>query len=574
MILLRHDRETTLEEVLRVAQGEVVEVYPATLALLDERRRHVQALIDATQRPAYGFNRGFGSNVDQPVDADRLKELQYNLLRSHASGVGPAVSREVVRATMFLRARSLAFGHSGIRGKLVERLLDLLNADVVPVVPAYGSVGASGDLAPLSHVALALIGEGEVTVGNGPVEPAAGALARLGLEPLELEMKEGLALNNGVQFSTALGIVALNQLERLLKTAALTTALSGQVLLGSDAPFMEELHRLRPHPGAQTVASWIRQWMKDSPIRHSHEQYDVDGQVQDPYSLRCSAQILGTCHDLLEEARKTFHIEVNSVTDNPLILESSTQPGVFDQIISGGHFHGMPIAVKLYNLVQAMGIMARLSNLRAARYVDSQRNRGLGHDLKWPELSREEDATQSSMMIPEYVSAALTNVIWGAAMPSHLFSISTDAGQEDHVSMSAGLGIRLLETIPRLAEILAIELAYASQAATIRKVQPHFPTKVHLNAADELCTRSQREAYEEAVAALPHPLKFDLRVRTELMYHWTEEERTLSPVCEAVVARVQEVFPTVKKDRFMSAQLQALARLVASGELLVAAGLD
>jgi len=300
--------------------------------------------------------------------------------------MGEPVDAEVVRAVMFLRARSLVLGHSGVRSKLVESLINLLNADIVPVVPRMGSVGASGDLAPLSHVALALLGEGDVLApGSRERRPASEVLREAGLEPLKLEMKEGLALNNGVQFSTALGILSLSKIEMLLETACLATAVSNQVMLGSDTPYLEELHQLRPHPGAMKMAERLRHYMNDSPIRASHQRYDVDGVVQDPYSLRCAAQILGACSEEISEARKTFEIEINSATDNPLLLPDEN--GEYTNIISGGHFHGMPIAMKLYNLLEAMSVMARLSNMRCVRFVDGARNRGLGHDLKWPGLS-------------------------------------------------------------------------------------------------------------------------------------------------------------------------------------------
>lgn len=204
----------------------------------------------------------------------------------------------------------------------------------------------------------------------------------------------------------------------------------------------------------------------------------IDGEIQDPYNIRCAGQILGTCRDLIEEARKTLETEANSVTDNPLILPGKNNPDEFTEIISGGHFHGMPVAVKLYNFMQAMGIMSRLSNMRCARYVDEARNKRLGSDLKWHGLDNNQKATCSGIMISEYTSAALTNLIWGACMPIHLFSLSTDAGQEDHVSMSAGLAVRVWETVPRLADILAIELAMATQAASIRKTMDYIPSKI------------------------------------------------------------------------------------------------
>lgn len=574
MVLLDHRVAVTLEQVASVGFGEKVRVSDDTLALISERREQVTKFIKETGKPAYGFNRGFGSNVDKPVAPDQLEQLQWNLIRSHACGVGPAAPREVVRSAMFLRAVSLTRGHSGIRPVVVEQLVRFLNEEIVPLVPFFGSVGASGDLAPLSHIALSLMGEGQVVGAQGEPLATAEVLASKGIAPLVLGMKEGLALNNGMQFTAALAIHLCRRMGILLGQATLNTALAVQVLLGSDTPFRADLHALRPHPGAVAVAKRLSALLAHSPIRASHQQYDVDGVVQDPYSLRCSAQILGACAELLDDARNTLAIEANSVTDNPILLESRERPGEFTDIVSGGHFHGMPLATRIYGLLEAAGIMARLSNMRCNRYVDSARNRGLGHDLKWPELSPEQDATSSAMMIPEYVSAALTNHVWGAAMPSHLFSLSTDAGQEDHVSMAAGLAARAWEMLPRLSELLAIELAYSAQAAAIRRIQQHFPSKIPLSAEEKATTRSALDAYQSAVQEVARPHHFVVEVRTELQYAWKPEERLLCPWCEAVLAKVGEQFAPVKADRFMAPQLEALKSLVSSGELLKDAPVD
>ena len=502
MITIRHDEQVSLQQVQQVAQGASVQVAEQTVRLLDERRAQVVGRVARTRQPAYGFNRGFGHNVHIPVPAEHMAALQENLIKSHAAGVGSPVPRQVVRAAMFLRLVSLSRGHSGIRAVVAVRLAELLNHDIMPMVPGYGSVGASGDLAPMSHVALAVLGLGRCTVGASP-EPVlvADALRQVGLEPLTLEMKEGLALNNGVQFSTALGVLTYFRMRDLLRTAAVATAISTQVMLGADTPFRQDLHALRPHPGALTVARWIWDLLQDSPIREAHKPYDIDGEIQDPYNIRCAAQILGACQELIEDAGRTLAIEVNSVTDNPIILRDEGAD-TYTTITSGGHFHGMPIAVKLYNFAQAMGIMARLSNMRCARFIDEARNKGLGSDLKWPHLSDADKATSSAMMIPEYTSAALTNAIWGAAMPTHLFSLSTDAGQEDHVSMSATLALRIWDTLPRLAEVLAIELAFTAQAAGVRRVMDHIPSRRPLTSEERAQVVEQRRNYEEAIKAV------------------------------------------------------------------------
>ena len=545
-LVISAENDIMVDDVIDVAiHGRRVELAPATKRLLDKRRAEIESYIDSNpDKRAYGFNTGFGHNVRLGVDdPSLLSKLQRSLIRSHSSGVGPDAEIDVVRATMLLRARSLARGHSAVRAIVVETLLAFLNAGVTPAVPSFGSVSASGDLAPLSHIAHALMGEGKVYF-RGRRIAAAKALKTSRIKPLVLEMKEGLALNNGVQYSTALGILAAHRLDALLKTAAIATALSAQVMLGADTPFREDLHALRRHAGGQRVAKWVFTLMKGSPLREAHRNYDIDGEIQDPYNLRCAAQILGTCAELLERAQKTFAIETNSVTDNPILLPRG---GKFIDIVSGGHFHGMPVAVDLYGLVQAAAIMATLVNLRCERYVDAKRNKGLGADLKWPGdldlLKRAGDrrgddaglrraqAISSSIMIPEYATAALANAIWGMAMPSHLFSLSTDAGQEDHVSMAANVGLRLLDILPRLADALAIELAFALQASAIRKemrVIPARPDSVRLGAA--ACR--------------------------------------LNPVSEAVLSEVGRHFHVVKEDRSLSAEIAALARAVLDGDIV------
>jgi len=562
------NRQTVrLADVVAVAQGAGVAIDPAVNDLLAERRRQVVEKIESTREPAYGFNRGFGHNVDRPVPPERLGQLQENLIRSHACGTGAPAPVEVVRAAMFLRLVSLARGHSGVRPEVLQMLAGLLNQHLTPEVPLYGSVSASGDLAPLSHIALVLIGEGYVVEG-GTRRPAAKALKAAGIRPLKLEMKEGLALNNGVQYATAFGILSCFRLMQLLKTAAIATAISTQVMLGSDTPFRADLHRLRPHRGGVQVAQWIRRLCAGSPLRQAHAPYTIDGEIQDPYNLRCAAQILGTCYDLIREAEDTFAVEAASVTDNPLILADETDNGQFTRIVSGGHFHGMPVAVKLYNLVQAMGSMSRLSNMRAARYIDESRNKGLGPDLKWPDLERDTYATCSGLMLLEYASAALTNTIWGAAMPSHLFSLATDAGQEDHVSMAAGLAVRIWENLPRLAEVLAVELAMGAQAAAIRRCRNHLRSKIPISRALSEKTRKARDIYQNILKLSLPDQNFRVQLDVRLEYPIGEDQRLLSPACEVAVDEIRRRFPTVLEDRCMADDLQGLAAYLLSGDLL------
>lgn len=565
MITLAHTRTLSIDETLAIARGEEVAIAPASKELLRHRRTQIVAsLTDATQ-PAYGFNRGFGHNVDVAVPPDQLATLQRNFLRSHACGVGPAAPRELVRATMVLRAQSLIRGHSAVRPELVEKLLELLNHTITPFVPRFGSVGASGDLAPLSHIGLTLIGEGACFHGDSATPiPTAQALAQCGIEPITLEMKEGLALSNGVQFSTACGVLACASLRNLLKAEALATALTAQVMLGSDTPFLPELHELRPHRGAKVVARWIWNAMQDSPIRNAHRDYAIDAEIQDPYNLRCAAQVLGSCYDLIEESAATFTTEMNSATDNPLVLQDRL--GAYTTVVSGGHFHGMPVAVKLYNLVQATTIIASLAQTRCSRYIDAARNHGLGNDLIWPGLDERAKSVSSSMMIPEYVCAALTNTLLGLSTPSHLFSISTNAGQEDHVSMSAGLGVRLLDMLPRLAEVIGIELAYATQAAEIRRLTRIIPSKHHPAAQADV-----DRAVQKLVALVSKRVdipRIRPQVEIKLGVEVPEESTRLSPVSERLLTLLKEHFPPVYEDRYLSGDLQRLAQLVLSGRFV------
>ena len=561
-ITIDHQQELTLADILAVGRKAAqVALAPATRLMLAERRQQIEAAITEQAFPAYGFNRGFGHNVDLAVKEELLTDLQENLIISHSVGVGEAMDEEVVRTAMLLRANSLARGYSGIRPELVEAILALLNAGITPLVPEYGSVGASGDLAPLSHIGLALLGLGEVFVGGRRL-PAGEALVRAGLAPLRLEMKEGLALNNGVQVMNALGLLACDRLKTLLKTASVTSALTAQVMLAPDTYYRQDFQAVRPHPGALKVADWIWQIMQDSPIRMAHRDFKDDGQVQDPYNIRCAAQILGAAHDLITQAERTLIIEANSATDNPILLPDQT--GRYVDVVSGGHFHGMPVAVQVYNLLQAAGIIAGLAHQRSVRYVDPTRNKGLGRDLKWPELSRDEKSVSSGMMMLEYVSASLVNAIWGEVMPSHLFTISTNSGQEDHVSMGTGLAVRLLKTLPKAGRVLAIELAYTLQAITIRKMLAAIPTEVDLPAwvTEELrALKARMNGHGEGMV-------FEVGVIREMPL--SEEQRRLSPVSEKLYAALMAagIFPPVEKDRFMADQVAALTELVMTGGVL------
>ncbi|MBN2411002.1 aromatic amino acid lyase [candidate division KSB1 bacterium] len=571
IIYINHLQDINLKHIAAAADGHVrFELSEQTHELLAERRRQVEDYLRGQKYPAYGFNRGFGHNVDLAVGDKHLSELQENLIISHCVGVGDPAPDEIVRTTMLLRAQSLARGYSGIRPCVIGQLLDMLNHDILPVVPELGSVGASGDLAPLSHIALGMLGKGRVKY-KGVEMDAADALQQAGIKPLKLQMKEGLALNNGVQYMTAIGLFCCRQMQVLLKTAAVLTAMTAQVMLAPETPFRRDLHELRPHPGAIKVAGWIYELMKDSPLRESHRDYRIDGEIQDPYNIRCAAQILGSCAELIDECEAALLREANSVTDNPLLLPASKEYGwkpddpfygKYVDIVSGGQFHGMPVAVRIYNLFQAMGIMAGLVNRRCARYVDANQNKGLGRDLKWPDLSEKQRAVSSGMMMLEYTSAALANSIWGEAMPNHLFNISTNTGQEDHVSMGADPAVRVLKTLPKMAQLLAIELAYISQAAAIRKKLPHIPSKVPVyKEIKQKLDGIQKELQSSET-------RFDLEIQLLEHYPITPEQRRLNPVCEKILSRVAEIFPPVTKDRPFSDELGELSRFISEGHIV------
>ena len=571
-LVIHHHKELTLEPIMAVGRHRMmVSLASETHNLLVQRREQIENFVEEQAVPAYGFNRGFGHNVDLPVTAEDLGRLQENLILSHSVGVGDHADDTLVRMTMLLRAQSLAKGYSGVRPELVLKLMEFLNHNIIPLVPELGSVGASGDLAPLSHIALALIGRGRVRYREQIVETPF-ALQQAGVEPLQLQIKEGLALNNGVQFMNALGLYACQQLQNLLKTACVHTAMVAQVMLAPDDPYRSDYHEIRPHPGARKVTRWIWELMQNSPIREMHRQYDIDGQIQDPYNLRCAAQILGSCAELIDDAEKTLLIEANSATDNPILLplqhashkQNKKFLGDYVDIISGGHFQGMPVAVKIYNLFQALCIMGNLAHQRTVRFVDHAKNKRLGRDLKWPFLSEEEKAISNGMMVLEYTSAALLNELWGSCTPSHLFNISTNSGQEDHVSMGTGLAVRLLKTIPKATQILAIELAYLTQAIAIRKELAFIPSEIPIPDTLSQDAVSLQTKYSQD--------NIGFEINAHRQYHVTEMERQFSPPAEAIFEAVRKsIFPPVQKDRYLAEEIERLTQWIDSGQLVALA---
>lgn len=443
----------------------------------------------------YGITTGFGAFASTRIDPSEARELQVNLLRSHAAGVGDPLPDEVVRAMLLLRARTLAQGHSGVRPVIVERLLEMLRRDLLPVVPTYGSVGASGDLAPFAHMALPLIGEGEVHI-DGRVLPAATALADAGLEALELEAKEGLSLLNGTEGMSAMLCLAIPRAERLAAVADLAAALSIEALMGSARPFLSELHRLRPHPGQIASAERISRLLAESEIGASHAD-DFSHAVQDAYSLRCAPQVHGAVADTVAHARRVVEVELGSVVDNPIVLPDE------GQVISGGNFHGQPLAFAADFLTIAVTELGSISERRTDRMLDPERSAGLA-----PFLSPR-PGLHSGYMLAQYTAAALVAENRVLSHPASVESIPTSGLQEDHVSMGWGAGRKMGEVVDNTTWVLAVELVCAAQG--IEERRPLQPSP--------LCA-SAVEMIREAVPSLTadRPVGVDVEEVATLIY--------------------------------------------------------
>jgi histidine ammonia-lyase len=441
--------DLTLRDVWAVA------VDGAQAELSDEGRRKLRAARDVVERVAegspgestYGLNTGFGRFVSKTIPPELAAELQLRLLRSHACGVGDPYPAEVVRAAMLLRANTLAKGYSGARPETVELLLACLNRGLTPLVPSRGSVGASGDLAPLAHLALPLVGEGEAVV-DGELLPGADALARVGLEPVELQAKEGLSLINGTQFMAAAGALALIRGHRLAQTADVACALSLEALQGSRASFLPEIHELRPLEGQRASAANILRLLEGSAILEAHRWCD---KVQDAYSLRCAPQVHGASRDLLAYAEKTVAIELNAATDNPLVLVE------LDELVSNGNFHGQPLAFALDAAAMALAELASISERRVERLTNPSLSDGL------PAFLTHDGGLNSGFMIPQYVAAALVSENKVLCHPAGVDSIPTSAGQEDHVSMGNASALKCLQVLANAERALAIELLAGAQ---------------------------------------------------------------------------------------------------------------
>jgi histidine ammonia-lyase len=451
------DGETlTLEEIERVATDRTVRVALGEGARqrMERSRALVQRALD-TGTPVYGVTTGFGRLSDVPVPPDRVGELQLNLIRSHACGVGPPLPVQATRAITLLRANVLAKGFSGVRPELVELLIELLNRGVHPVIPEQGSVGASGDLAPLSHLALVLVGEGEAEV-EGAVVPGGEALRRAGLAPCTLGAKEGLALNNGTQVMTGIGALALLGAERLIEAAEVAGAMSLEGLRGTPDAYHPALQRARPHPGQSTSAERLRALLEGSEIRESHRHNDP--RVQDAYALRCIPQVHGAARDALRYVRSVLEIEANSATDNPLLFPDE-EGGL---IVSGGNFHGQPVAQALDLLAIALTDLGSISERRTERLVNPDLS-----DL--PAFLTPEPGVNSGMMLAQIAAAALVSESKILAHPASVDSIPTGANKEDHVSMGTTAAKKATQVLRNVEAVVGIELMCGAQALEFLK---------------------------------------------------------------------------------------------------------
>jgi len=436
-----------LEEVAEVARGGVRVVLSAPARRRIEKSRVVIEAILASDRQVYGVNTGFGLLKDIRIPRDQLEALQLNLIRSHCAGVGTPLPPAATRALMLLRAHVLARGHSGVRPQVVETLLAHLNADLLPVVPEQGSIGASGDLAPLSHLALALLGEGEATL-RGERMPAKAALEKAGIGALRLGPKEGLALVNGTQFITAVGTLALLEAEELAVMADIAGACSLEALKGSHHAFEERLHALRPHPGQVASAANLRCLLAGSGIARSHEEC---GRVQDAYSLRCMPQVHGSARDGMRYTRSILEVEIDAVTDNPIVFPEE------GEVVSGGNFHGESPALALDCLAIATASLASISERRIDRLMNPALS-GL------PPFLTRDPGVNSGLMMAHVTAAALVSENKVLCHPASVDSIPTEANQEDHVSMGPIAARKARSVIGHARQVIAIEILAACQA--------------------------------------------------------------------------------------------------------------
>ncbi|WP_033323722.1 histidine ammonia-lyase [Streptomyces yerevanensis] len=444
----------TAADVLAVARDGVrVELSDGAVTALGVAREIVDALA-AKPEPVYGVSTGFGALATRHISQELRAQLQRNIVRSHAAGMGPRVEREVVRALMFLRLKTLCSGRTGVRPAVAQTMADILNAGITPVVHEYGSLGCSGDLAPLSHCALTLMGEGDAEGPDGVVRPAGELLAAHGIEPVELREKEGLALLNGTDGMLGMLIMALADLDTLYKSADITAALSLEALLGTDKVLAPELHDIRPHPGQGASAANMLAVLKGSGLT-GHHQGDAP-RVQDAYSVRCAPQVAGAGRDTMAHARLVADRELASAVDNPVVLPDG-------RVESNGNFHGAPVAYVLDFLAIAAADLGSIAERRTDRLLDKNRSHGL------PPFLADDPGVDSGLMIAQYTQAALVSEMKRLAVPASADSIPSSAMQEDHVSMGWSAARKLRTAIDDLTRIVAIELYAATRAIELRE---------------------------------------------------------------------------------------------------------
>ncbi|GAA4903369.1 histidine ammonia-lyase [Streptomyces coeruleoprunus] len=445
---------TTAADVIAVARGNArIELSQDALDALARAREIVDALA-AKPEPVYGVSTGFGALATRHISHDLRAQLQRNIVRSHAAGMGPRVEREVVRALMFLRLKTVASGHTGVRPEVARTMADILNAGITPVVHEYGSLGCSGDLAPLSHCALTLMGEGDAEGPDGTVRPAGELLAEHGIAPVELREKEGLALLNGTDGMLGMLIMALDDLDKLYKSADVSAALSLEALLGTDKVLAPELHAIRPHPGQGAAAANMAAVLKGSGLV-GHFQVDEAPRVQDAYSVRCAPQVAGAGRDTLAHARLVAERELAAAVDNPVVLPDG-------RVESNGNFHGAPVAYVLDFLAIAAADLGSIAERRTDRLLDKNRSHGL------PAFLADDAGVDSGLMIAQYTQAALVSEMKRLAVPASADSIPSSAMQEDHVSMGWSAARKLRTAVGNLNRIIAIELYAATRAIELR----------------------------------------------------------------------------------------------------------
>ncbi len=612
-------RSLTRADVAAIADGAPVLLAPEALQRVARAADFLAEKVTA-EEPIYGVNTGFGSNADkllgarrarddlpggnpEPNDRTLMEELQHNLVITHAVCVGEPFPEAVVRAMLGIRINTLLRGHSGIRVSTLESLAAMLNRGVIPVIPAKGSVGASGDLAPLSHLAIVLLGSGEAFF-QGERLSGAEAMRRADIAPVRLSFKEGLALNNGTTQMLALGALALNRIERLIRSADLAAAMTLEAFAGRSGAFRPEVHELRPHPGQVETAASLRELLKGSTLvdipyhlvprfktwladawtapedqaqrfdlswdwvpsnqRHGREKFYTrflpfkggkKHQPQDAYCLRCIPQVHGAVRDAYAQAARVIDIELNAVTDNPLVFPDQPDAReIEDQVISAGHFHGMPLALAMSYLKAAIPVLASISERRTNKLVDPANNDGLPAFL-----IGNEDATDSGFMIVQYTAAALVNDLATRAHPASVYSIPTSANAEDHVSMGANEARHVLDMCDDLERVIALEFYTAAQALEYRQDM--------LNAARRLAERGdldllRRKISNAPAADAPEASAFAAETEALMKALATADSFHPSPRVAQAFAAIRERIPFMHRDRAMDGDIRTICELV------------